>query len=261
RMRPVFYHYFRVPLPYQPTWNLQERLHRIQLDHRRLHGNHQDLLLLLQHRPVYTSGRRQAEDEVQLDRARLTRIGADFITATRGGQLTYHGPGQIVGYPLLDLSRYSPVMGARDYVCRMQKLLQLHLKEAHGIDHSPSEHTGVFLDPWTKIASIGVQVRHRLTSHGFAINITREPQAWFDEIVACGLADVKAGSVESASGSDKAISVEEEIPGLVQRFGRIYEREMLPLNTSTDEPIIQAIKNLEVEALAQGLWPSSPRLI
>lgn len=253
---PVAYHFFRLPLPYQNTWLLQEALHQLQLQQRRSSTSHQDLLLLLQHRPVYTSGRRQTEDSIQDERDRLTTIGADFVTATRGGQLTYHGPGQIVGYPLLDLSRYTPVMGARDYVCRMQKLLQLHLKEAHGVDHSPSEHTGVFLDPRTKVASIGVQVRHRLTSHGFAINVTREPQAWFDRIVACGLEDVKAGSIESSCG--KSLSVEEEIPGLVQRFGRLYEREMIPLDVTAESPVTSAILALEREVALLGSWNKAP---
>jgi lipoyl(octanoyl) transferase 2 len=258
RLPPISFHYYRTPLPYQQTWKLQEHLHQIQLSQRRESNGHQDLLLLLEHRPVYTSGRRQTESDVQDDRQRLTGIGADFVQASRGGQLTYHGPGQIVGYPLIDLSRYQPIMGARDYVCRMQKLLQLHLKEGHGVEHSPSEHTGVFLDPQTKVASIGVQVRHRLTSHGFAINVTKEPQAWFDQIVACGLEDVRAGSIESATG--KSTSVEAEIPGLVRRFGRLYEREMVPLDLSQETPVTSAILELEREALAAGPWSRAPSI-
>ncbi|KAG2023147.1 chloroplast lipoate protein ligase [Coprinopsis cinerea AmutBmut pab1-1] len=256
RLPPIAYHVFRRPLPYQPTWNLQEKIHQIQLQQRRESSNHKDLLLLLEHRPVYTSGRRQTEPYIKDERERLTQIGADFVTATRGGQLTYHGPGQIVGYPLLDLSRYSPVMGARDYVCRMERLLQIHLKEAHAVDHCPSEHTGVFLDPRTKVASIGVQVRHRLTSHGFAINVTQEPCRWFDRIVACGLDDVRAGSIEGASG--KALTVEGEMPGLIERFGRLYERDMVTLDLTEDSPINRAILVLEEEASAMGSWNRAP---
>jgi len=255
-MQRISWHYFRPPLPYEQTWKLQETLHKLQLEQRRVDNTHPDLLLLLQHRPVYTSGRRQTDDSINDERERLTRIGADFVTASRGGQLTYHGPGQIVGYPLLDLARYAPVMGARDYVCRMEKLLRRHMKEAHGIDYCPSEHTGVFLDPRTKVASIGVQVRHRLTSHGFAMNITREPQAWFDKIVACGLADVRAGSLERAAG--RPISVEDEVAGLVERFGSSYEREMQPLDMSSDTPVTRAMAALEKEAMALGPCPKAP---
>lgn len=252
---PIFYHYFRHPLPYAQTLALQERLHELQLLQRRT-SSHKDILLLLQHRPVYTAGRRQTEDSVRTERDRLTSIGADFINTARGGQLTYHGPGQIVGYPLLDLARSKPPMGIRNYVCCLQKTLEAHLVEAHALQHIPSDNTGVFLNPTTKIASIGVQVRHRLTTHGFAMNITREPQAWFDRVVACGLDDVKAGSIESATG--KQVSIEGEIPGLVERFGRIFGRELVPMHLEAEGEIGTVISALEGEAERVGFWPHEP---
>jgi len=95
---PIFYHYFQFPLQYARTLALQERIHELQLLQRK-RGHHKDILLLLQHRPVYTSGRRQTDDSVQPERTRLRSLGADFVTTARGGELTYHGPGQIVGYP------------------------------------------------------------------------------------------------------------------------------------------------------------------
>ncbi|KAI0046847.1 chloroplast lipoate protein ligase [Auriscalpium vulgare] len=253
---PIFYHYFTTPLPYLRTLKLQESIHSLQLSLRRTSGSHKDVLLLLEHRPVYTSGRRQTEDEVANDLTRLTNIGADFVLTQRGGQLTYHGPGQIVGYPLIDLSRTSPAMGIRDYIARMQTLIELHLSEGHGIEHVPTDHTGVFLDPVTKIGSIGVQVRHRLTSHGFAFNVTREPRAWFDEIVACGLEDVRAGSIESATG--KTQSVRAEIPGLVERFGKLYGREMQKLDVGEEGELSEMIAAVEEDAKHAGEWLNAP---
>lgn len=255
---PIRYHSFTRPLPYASTWFLQERIHNLQLQLRR-QSAHPDLLLLLQHRPTYTAGRRQTQPSIQDDRLRLQNLGADFVSATRGGQLTYHGPGQIVGYPLIDLSRYSPVMGARDYVCRIQTFLQSHLKDFHGIIHMPSEHTGVFLDPITKIGSIGVQVRHRLTSHGFALNVTREPLPWFNQIVACGLADVQAGSIESKL--QKYLSVQDEIPALVRQFGQIFQRDMVKMVLQDEGEIGEALMALENEAERAGRWSEKPRLI
>ena len=252
---PIFYHYFRLPLPYTSTLALQERLHQLQLTLRKS-DSHKDILLLLQHRPVYTAGRRQTEPTIRDDRIRLTSMGADFVTTTRGGELTYHGPGQIVGYPLLDLSRYTPTMGARDYVCRMQKMLELHLTENHSIKPIQSQHTGVFLDSNTKLGSIGVQIRHRLTSHGFALNITQEPIAWFDKVVACGLVGVKAGCVEASQGN--RIKLEEEISGLVSRFGRIYERDLAPLKVEDEGETGAAITALEEEAELAGDWHKMP---
>lgn len=252
---PILYHYFRQPLPYARCLALQERIHQLQLLHRKS-GVHKDILLLLQHRPVYTAGRRQTEPSIRDERIRLTGIGADFLTTTRGGELTYHGPGQIVGYPLLDLSRYTPTMGAREYVCRMQKTLELHLKESHGIIPVPSSHTGVFLDPVTKIGSIGVQVRHRLTSHGFALNITREPIAWFERVIACGLEGVNAGCMEVAK--QEKVKVDEEIPGLVSRFERVYERDLVEIKLKDEGEVGEAIALMEAEAEQAGGWPISP---
>ncbi|KAJ3575919.1 hypothetical protein NP233_g792 [Leucocoprinus birnbaumii] len=254
---PVFYYVFRLPLPYSPTLRLQETIHRAQLALRRSNA-HRDILLLLEHRPVYTAGRRQAATSIEDESQRLTRMGADFVASSRGGQLTYHGPGQIVGYPLIDLSRYIPVMGARDYVCRMQKMIEQHIREDHGLQPSPSEHTGVFLDPTTKIASIGVQIRHRLTSHGFAFNVTREPLAWFDQIIACGLNDVKAGSVESATS--KSVDMAEEFTRVIDAFGRAYDREMVALVPEMEAEIGEAILATEAEALLDGSWAKRPQL-
>ncbi|KAJ3980161.1 hypothetical protein F5890DRAFT_761962 [Lentinula detonsa] len=252
---PVLYHFFRTPLPYARTLVLQEQLHALQLSQRRL-GVHKDVLLLLEHRPVYTAGRRQHENSVRDDKLRLTNIGADFVNTLRGGELTYHGPGQIVGYPLLDLSRYSPAMGIRDYICRLQKTLELHLREGHGIKHSASEHTGVFLNPTTKVASIGVQVRHRLTTHGFSLNITEEPLSWFNQIVACGLADVRAGSIEGVEG--RPISLMDEIPVLIERFGKLYEREMVEMDPNNEGEIGRAILEVEEIARQAGPWATEP---
>ena len=253
---PILYHYFKTPLPYIPTLALQEALHSIQLKQRRASDSHQDILLLLQHRPVYTGGRRQPESELAAERARLTNIGADFLRTQRGGQLTYHGPGQLVGYPLLDLGRTTPAMGIRDYICRMQKMIENHLQEAHGIAHIPSKHTGVFLNATTKVGSIGVQVRHRLTTHGFAFNVTSEPIPWFDEIVACGLADVKAGCIERAAR--KAVNVEDVVPDVVNAFGRLFERDMEKLEVEKAGEVGELIAEMEDEARKAGQWSKAP---
>jgi len=252
----ILFHVFPRPLPYQSTWALQERIHQLQLSLRKA-SVHPDILLILQHRPTYTSGRRQTESSIADERRRLQNLGADFIPVTRGGQLTYHGPGQIVGYPLIDLSRYTPTMGARDYVCRIQNMLKSYLKESHGIISAPSEHTGVFLDDVTKIASIGVQVRHRLTSHGFAINVTQEPLSWFDKIVACGLDDVKAGSIESHL--QKPILYDTEATQIVAQLGKALERNMVKLNVEQEPEIGAAISEIENIAEEAGSWLMEPR--
>ena len=127
----------------------------------------------------------------------------------------------------------------------------------------------MFLDEKTKVASIGVQVRHRLTAHGFAMNVTSEPRAWFDTIVACGLADVKAGSIagrsrkvkvdESESESESGGSVGGEVPGVVRSFGRVFEREVLPLDLEERDEVSEAIVRLEREAQVLQSERPAPR--
>lgn len=130
------------------------------------------------------------------------------------------------------------------------------LKDEYGIGSVPSDNTGVFLNDTTKIGSIGVQIRHRLTTHGFAFNVTREPLAWFNQVVACGLADVKAECMENAMG--EPITVGEVIPPLVETFGRIYRREMEEMDPEREGEIGELIRELEEEAIAMGEWAKEP---
>lgn len=105
--RKILWHSFAKPVPYTSGLRLQENLHRLQLDRRRLDKKCPDLLLLLEHRPVYTTGRRQLVDGLAEERSRLQRLGSDWVQTNRGGETTFHGPGQLVGYPLIDLKRMS----------------------------------------------------------------------------------------------------------------------------------------------------------
>jgi lipoate-protein ligase B len=119
-----------------------------------------------------------------------------------------------------------------------------------------SDNTGVFLNEKAKIGSIGVQVRHRLTSHGFAFNVTREPLAWFEQVVACGLTDVKAECMENAIG--EPITVNEVIPPLVETFGRLYGKDMEEMDPEHEGEIEELIKELEQEVASMGEWTKEP---
>ncbi|KAG8694493.1 hypothetical protein FRC08_008452 [Ceratobasidium sp. 394] len=255
---PILTHLFPRPLPYLPTLIAQNKIHNFQLEHRRANPkNTPDVLLLLQHRPVYTAGRRQKVEDLVLERSRLENIGADWVQTDRGGQTTYHGPGQLTAYPLLDIGRMK--LPVREYICQLELSLRDQLRAYHNIAHYPSEHTGVFLSPIIKIASIGVHVRHRLTTHGIAMNITREPRAWFDQVVACGLDGVRAGSIEGVMGDmvEREVNVDEEAQRfagiLVKRLGR----ESRPLDESYSV-VWEIVKDLEKAAIAAGPWPTKP---
>lgn len=264
---PIFFHVFTNPLPYVPTLRLQNTIHALQLASRRLTPNaHSDYLLLLEHKPVYTAGRRLSQAQTtpgqENESKRLTALGADFVHTARGGQMTYHGPGQLVGYPLLDLGRTQPPIPVRDYVCFLQRTLKSLLLR-HGIKSDPGElmkdETGVFVDGGNvKLASIGVQVRHRLTTHGVAVNVTKEPLQWFENIVACGLVGVKAGCIEERIMDvlSPTPSVETEAHAFAKLFGQNFGRQMQPLidvtgDEATDE--VRKVKEMieEIEMLSE----------
>ena len=162
-------------------------------------------------------------------------------------------------------------MSIRDYVCKIQNTLKQHLEISHGIIAAPSDNTGIFLDDGdgrgakTKIASIGVQVRHRLTTHGFSLNITSEPLVWFNQVVACGLADVSAGCIagRSKTTAEELVGVEAEVPKFLSVFEDVFERDVLEFtaeNTEDMEEIDRLIKAVEEEALRMPKWLLEPSL-
>lgn len=139
------------------------------------------------------------------------------------------------------------------------------MSKRHGISLHASEHTGVFHSPTEKLASIGMQVRHRLTSHGFAVNITNEPLAWFDRVTACGLEGVQAASVQStrepkSTSSERggSLGVIEEMGVLVEMFGEKYDTEVWSLEKHGPHGIVEEVKKLESIAESLGDWPKEP---
>jgi lipoyl(octanoyl) transferase len=175
---------------YRSALELQERLR----DARRA-GTVGDTLLLLEHSPaVYTRGRRSAPGELSFGEAWYAERGIEIIDTNRGGKVTYHGPGQLVGYPIVE------VLDVVAYVRLLEQALVQALGEV-GVsararpDEGP-DYTGVWVEN-RKVASIGVHVAHGITTHGFAVNVERRALEPFGWIVACGLPDVEMTSIES----------------------------------------------------------------
>ena len=164
-----------------------------------------DVLLLLEHPPVYTRGRRSADDELPLGEAWYRAQGVDVVETERGGKLTYHGPGQLVGYPIMRIG------AVREYVETMERAIAAALAE-EGIAAGPRDGlTGVWVED-RKIGSIGVHVSHRVTTHGFAINVDcdLEPFEW---VVPCGIAGVRMTSVSLETGRGAGASAGDVRPG------------------------------------------------
>jgi lipoate-protein ligase B len=176
-------------------------------------GEGEDTLFLLEHPPVVTLGRGSHPEHLLLSREALAREGVELCEADRGGDVTYHAPGQLVGYPVLDLTR----RGGRDlhrYLRRLEALLRDALAELRVPAATLAGRTGVFVADAggaatrRKIASIGVGAKGWITCHGFALNVDLD-LAGFRHIVPCGLHDVEMTSVARELGAPA--------PGLAER--------------------------------------------
>ena len=161
----------------------------------------EEALALLQHPPVYTFGRRVRPDHVLTDAATLRARGAQVIETDRGGDITFHGPGQLVAYPILDLRRHN--LGAVDYVCALEETM-LRTLYRFGIEGSrlPSL-PGVWVDG-AKIGAVGVRVQGGATTHGLALNVDVD-LSWFEAIVPCGIAGAGVTSMERILGTSPGI--------------------------------------------------------
>lgn len=156
-----------------------------------------DTLLLLEHPPVYTRGRRSTDEELSFTPSWYAEQGIEIVPVRRGGFITYHGPGQLVGYPIV---RIGEVM---DYVRTLEGALTAALRDAgvsaHAREDEGPAYIGAWVDDARKIASIGVHVNQHVTTHGFAVNVDNDMRPW-EWIVACNLPSVRMTSIAEELG-------------------------------------------------------------
>lgn len=205
------------PIRYGIAWGLQQRLHSDRLSGRRV-----DTLLLLQHLPVYTVGRRTKPGHVR------PGLSSDYCdvpieSTTRGGSVTYHGPGQLVAYPILALSRYAP--GPKTYVCMLEEVLLRTLARSNVSGYRIKRAPGVWTessDGEAKIASVGARVDLGITLHGFALNVDLDLSP-FSRIVPCGLDRCRMTSMAEI----KRAPVSLEVVGrhMAESFSSVFQIE------------------------------------
>ncbi len=185
-------------VPYGPAVALQERLREELLLSRRLPRRGADTLLLLEHPHVYTLGRTARTGELVADPAWLRERGVDVAETNRGGRSTYHGPGQLVGYPIVDLD--PDRRDVRRYVRDLEEVLVRTLAD-YGVAAAPRQaqpEIGVWVGE-RKIGSLGVHLRRWVATHGFALNVTTD-LSFFSGIVPCGLEGVEMTSIAALTG-------------------------------------------------------------
>jgi lipoyl(octanoyl) transferase len=202
-------------------------------------GSIPDVLLLLEHPPTYTRGRRSTPEELPMAAEWYEMQGIAIHDTDRGGRVTYHGPGQLVAYPIVDLRAYGD--DVHEYVRRLEQVAISALGE-HGVAAQTIEGlTGVWTEgerPGTgagplearKIGSIGVHVSRGVTTHGLAVNVSNDLQP-FEWIVPCGIEGVAMTSISRELGSEQDPGAFAET--LVGRFGEVFERQ--PVEVSPEE--------------------------
>lgn len=207
------------------------------------HNMYTNYLLILEHDPVYTTGiRNRNEYSKEAEKTNFAKLGADFVQTDRGGLITFHGPGQLVVYPILNLETFIPendsasaqskkgnLVGIRWYVNTLEQSVIDLLKEIYGFSPHRSPHTGVWLSEENginerKICAMGVHSSQLVTSHGLALNCSTDLN-WFNHIVPCGIEGKGVTSItqELLNRGRKSATVEEVIPHYINSFKRNFQ--------------------------------------
>ena len=186
----------------------------------------QDVLLLVEHPPVVTLGRSTKGTNLDINPAWLASRGIALFEVERGGDATFHGPGQLVGYPIIDLKRHT-----QDLHWYLRQVEQA-LIDAVGTVGVEAARAAGYTGAWVgdrKLASIGVHARDWVTRHGFALNVTTD-LSYFDVIVPCGIADVVMTSIARELG-DRMVAPAAVTAAVIEAFGRIFALEPTPVTT------------------------------
>ncbi|HEV2021871.1 MAG TPA: lipoyl(octanoyl) transferase LipB [Terriglobales bacterium] len=197
----------------------------------RKRGEIGDVLLLLEHTPVITLGRNAKTENVLASREQLAARGVEVFECDRGGDVTYHGPGQLVGYPIFDLRGFATpegprkTLGAVEFVRRLEEVLIRTCADFGIAARRVSGRTGVWTEQSdAKVAAIGVHISRGVTSHGFALNVSTDLDA-FQLIVPCGIADKAVTSLGRELG--EAPTLEKVAESAARNFGAVFQSQVL----------------------------------
>jgi lipoate-protein ligase B len=200
---------------YRAAWDLQKVIHQ-----KRVEDKIPDTLILVEHDPVVTMGKSGKENNLLLPVKLLKDKGVEFFNIERGGDVTYHGPGQLVGYPIFNVRK--GLAGIKPFIGRIEEAIVLTLKNFGITAYKKEKLIGVWTDAG-KICSIGVAVQRWVSFHGFALNVNTDLN-FFNYIVPCGLAGVKMTSMKEILNNEVGL---DEVKNLVRlRFGVPFGKEI-----------------------------------
>ena len=197
-----------------------------------------DVLLLVEHPPVLTFGRNSDREHLVAGADTLARRGISLFETNRGGDVTYHGPGQLVGYPILNLRSFTPPLGIVVYLRWLEEVLIRAWADFGVLTQRVPGRTGVWTMPGgevpeKKIAALGVHVARGVTTHGFALNVTTDLED-FHLIVPCGIRDRGVTSLEMETDPEHAPSMVQVANAISRHFGRVFGRQMVWLEALED---------------------------
>jgi lipoyl(octanoyl) transferase len=217
-------------MPYQAAWDYQEKLLQENVKKKSTVGGQQltvNHLLFVEHPPVYTLGKSGNMDNVLMSDDELQANNIEFFHTNRGGDITFHGPEQIVGYPILDLEKFYTDIGK--YLRNIEEVIILTMAE-YGIkgDRSSGE-TGVWIEPGVpgkerKICAIGVRCSRWITMHGFAFNVNTD-LSYFNNIIPCGIVNKQVTSMQKELGH--SLNMQEVKEKVKSNFERVFEAELV----------------------------------
>jgi lipoyl(octanoyl) transferase len=229
-------------IPYGPACELQRRL-----VHARKAGAIPDVLLLCEHPHVITLGRNGTRNHLQASDALLEKMSVEFHSSDRGGDITYHGPGQIVGYPILDLTGHRRDIGW--YVRELEEaMIRATADFGLAAKRLEGQHGAWLKTPSgdEKLGALGVHLSRWVTSHGFAYNVSTDLR-YFDLIIPCGIAGKGVTSLQRALG--RAVSISDARDRLVEQFGAVFVREM---RAASAQELAEILPNVSAVAEQMG---------
>jgi lipoyl(octanoyl) transferase len=221
-------------IDYKDAWDYQEDLLQqnvqIKSDNRQLTDSKlstQHYFLFCEHPAVYTLGKSGKVENVLIDDNEMQRKGIQFFNTNRGGDITFHGPGQIVGYPILDLERFYTDIGR--YLRELEEIIILTLAEYNIKGERSKGETGVWIEPGVigkerKICAMGVRCSRWITMHGFALNVNTD-LSYFNNIIPCGIENKQVTSIEKELNNK--IDIEEVKEKIKKNFEKVFNAQLL----------------------------------
>ena len=219
---------------YKETWDYQETLLQQNIEAKRAGLPATQRLIFVEHPPVYTLGKSGKEAHLLIGEQQRAEKGVEYFHINRGGDITFHGPGQLVGYPILDLETFKPDLGW--YLRSLEEVMILTLAD-YGIQASRSKgETGVWIEPEVpgkarKICAMGIRCSRWITMHGFALNVNTNLD-FFNDIIPCGIVNKKVASLQEDLGYE--VSFEEVKEKVKRYFEKVFDAKLV----SSELPVV-----------------------